>query len=304
MADGTHSGGRPGLSEMGLPAGQSTSRKVKAALFKAACIGAIVFSLGALGALLFDVLSDGLSHLNWNFLVSFPSRIPGRAGIKAALYGTIWLMSLTALFCVPIGVGTAIYLEEYAGKSRLAGFIKINISNLAGVPSIVYGFLGLAIFVRLFAFERSVLSGALTMALLVMPIVIVSAQEAIRAVPDSLREASYALGATRWQTTRRVVLPAAVSGIATGIILALSRAVGETAPLIMIGALTFVAFVPDGPFSPFTALPIQIFNWVSRPQAEFQQIAAAGVIILLFLIFIMNGIASIIRHRFDRRWNT
>ena len=286
-----------------LMSGQSAARKVKAVLFQAMCIGAIVFSLGALAVLLSDVLISGLSSLNWHFLTNFASRFPEKAGIKAAIYGTVWMMTLTGLFCVPVGVATAIYLEEYAGDSRLASIIKLNIANLAGVPSIVYGFLGLAIFVRLMSFDRSVLAGALTMALLVMPIVIVSAQEAIRAVPQSLREGSYALGATRWQTTRRVVLPAAVSGIATGVILALSRAIGETAPLIMIGALTFIAFVPDGPFAPFTALPIQIFNWISRPQDGFHDIAAAGVLVLLFFIFIMNAAASILRHRYDRRWH-
>lgn len=283
--------------------GQSAARKIKAKAFYLACLAAIIISLGALGILLLDVLVSGLTSLNWNFFTSPPSRFPGRAGIMTAIYGTIWLMSLTALFCIPIGVGTAIYLEEYAGDNRLARFIKINISNLAGVPSIVYGFLGLAIFVRLMQFDRSLLSGALTMALLVMPIVIVSAQEAIRAVPRSLREASYALGATRWQTTRGVVLPASISGIATGVILALSRAIGETAPLIMIGALTFIAFTPEGPMSPFTALPIQIFNWISRPQAGFHDIAAGAVIVLLGFIFLMNAAASILRHRFERRWN-
>ncbi len=285
-----------------LSAGQSSTRKVKDRLFQALCIGAIIFSLGALAGLLLDVVISGLPSLSWHFFTNFASRFPEKAGIKAAIYGTLWMMSLTASFCIPIGIATAIYLEEYAGDSRLARIIKLNIANLAGVPSIVYGFLGLAIFVRMLQFDRSVLSGALTMALLVMPIVIVSAQEAIRAVPLSLREGSYALGATRWQTTRRVVLPAAVSGIATGVILALSRAIGETAPLIMIGALTFIAFVPDGPMAPFTALPIQIFNWISRPQAGFHDIAAAAVLVLLLFIFIMNAAASILRHRYDRRW--
>lgn len=283
--------------------GQSTIRKVKAQAFYVLCVSSIVISLGALAVLLIDVLIRGASSLNWHFLTSFPSRFPDNAGIKSALYGTAWMMALTAFVCVPIGIGTAIYLEEYAGKSRLASFIKLNISNLAGVPSIVYGFLGLAIFVRLAAFGNSVLAGALTMALLVMPIVIVAAQEAIRMVPHSLREASYALGATRWQTVRGVVLPASLSGIATGVILALSRAIGETAPLIMIGALTFIAFVPNGPLDAFTVLPIQIFNWVSRPQTGFHDIAAGAVLVLLFFILIMNAAASLLRHRFDRRWS-
>ncbi|MCK4267229.1 MAG: phosphate ABC transporter permease PstA [Actinomycetia bacterium] len=280
--------------------GQSRARKIKARLLYLACLSAIIISLGALAVLLTDMFIRGFGSLSLSFLTSFPSRFPAKAGIKSAIFGTIWMMSLTALFCIPIGISTAIFLEEYTGNSRLAAFIKINISNLAGVPSIVYGFLGLAVFVRALSFNRSVLSGSLTLALLVMPIVIVSSQEAIRVVPRALREASYALGGTRWQTIRRVVLPSSFPGIVTGVILALSRAIGETAPLIMIGALTFIAFVPDGPFSEFTALPIQIFNWVSRPQAGFHQAAAAGVLVLLGIIFFMNGIASIIRNRFER----
>lgn len=284
-----------------LKQSKNLSRNLKAQLFYLFSLFSVIISLVALFSLLSFVFWQGVSSLNWQFLTNFPSRFPSRAGIKSALYGSIWLISLTAFFCIPIGIATAIYLEEYAKKNFLSSFIKINISNLAGVPSIVYGLFGLTLFVRSLAFGRSVLSGALTMALLVLPIVIVTAQEAIKTVPDSLREAAYALGATRWQTVRRVVLPAAISNIITGIILALSRAIGETAPLIMIGALTFVAFVPEGPLSAFTALPIQIFNWISRPQAGFHQIAAAGIIVLLIIVLLMNGMATFIRYKYYRR---
>jgi phosphate transport system permease protein len=203
-----------------------------------------------------------------------------------------------------VGVAAAIYLEEFGGRGKLSAFIDINIANLAGVPSIVYGILGLAIFVRWFSLQRSVLAGALTMSLLILPVIIMSSREAIRAVPHSIRQAALALGATPWQTVRHHVLPAALPGILTGLILALSRAIGETAPLIMIGALTYVAFVPSGPMDAFTALPIQIFNWASRPQAEFHQLAAAGIVVLLAVLLIMNAAAIIIRHRSqrDRAW--
>jgi phosphate transport system permease protein len=250
-----------------------------------------------LAVLLVHATREGLPWLDLQFIKDFPSRFPARAGIKSALVGTLWLISLTAVFSIPIGVAGAIYLEEYASRTRLNTAIEISIANLAGVPSIVYGMLGLAIFVRWMALGRSVVAGALTMSLLILPVIIISSREALRAVPDSIRRASFALGATQWQTIRHHVLPAALPGILTGTILALSRAIGETAPLIMIGALTYVAFVPAGPMDAFTALPIQIFNWVSRPQQEFHELAAAGIVVLLAVLLLMNGIAVVIRQR-------
>ncbi|PKL54677.1 MAG: phosphate ABC transporter, permease protein PstA [Candidatus Methanoperedenaceae archaeon HGW-Methanoperedenaceae-1] len=253
-----------------------------------------------LAMLLWDAWDKGAGWLSWEFLTSFPSRFPEKAGIKSALWGSIWLMIITAVVSLPLGVGTAIYLEEYAKKTWLTKIIEINISNLAGVPSVVYGLLGLALFVRGLALERSLISGALTISLLILPIIIISSREAIKAVPSSIREASLALGATRWQTVKYHVLPAALPGILTGNILALSRAIGEAAPLIMIGALTFIAFTPESIFDPFTALPIQIFNWASRPKAEFQFLAAAGILVLLALLLAMNAAAILIRNKYQR----
>ena len=240
--------------------------------------------------------------LDQMFLTSFASRIPARAGIYAPLIGTLYMMAITAAVAFPLGVGAAIYLEEYARQNWFAKMIQINIANLAGVPSIVYGLLGLQLFVRTLELERSVLAGALTMALLVMPIIIVSAQEALRAVPPSMREGAYALGATRWQVVWRSVLPFAFGGTLTGTILALSRAIGETAPILVIGGLTFIAFIPESPTDSFTILPIQIFNWVSRPQEDFQLIAAAGIILLLLVLLLMNSTAIILRQRTRVRW--
>lgn len=265
-------------------------------------LGATVLGLLVLAVLIADVAKDGLPNLNWEFITSFPSRRPEQAGILSALVGSVYMISLVALFALPLGVGAAIFLEEYEKRGWLASLIQINIQNLAGVPSVVYGLLGLGLFVRLLAFERSLLSGALTMALLVLPIVIIAAQEAIKAVPPSLREAAYGLGATKWQMIWHVVLPSAFPGILTGVILALSRAIGESAPLITIGALTFIAFLPDGPFSPFTVLPIQIFNWVSRPQAGFHDRAAAGILLLLAVLLSMNAIAVYLRNKLQRKW--
>lgn len=276
-------------------------RKVKGRIVYFLCLGSVVFSVGILIAILGDVFIRGFGTLNFGFLMKFPSRIPANAGIMSALYGTVWMLILTALICIPVSVGAAIYLEEYAKDNFFNRFIEINITNLAGVPSIVYGMLGLAMFVRGMALDRSLLAGALTMSLLVMPMIIVTAREAIKTVPKPLGEASYALGATKWQTIRRVVIPSAFSGIVTGNILALSRAMGETAPLIMIGALTFVAFLPSGPLSEFTVLPIQIYNWVSRPQESFHDLAASGIIVLLLILFVMNGLATFFRYRFHKR---
>ncbi len=275
-------------------------RYIKGKVFEYLCLWAAVIALVLLALLLWDAWDKGAGWLSFKFLDSFPSRFPEQAGIKSALWGSIWLMLLTALIAIPLGVGAAIYLEEYAGRNKFTRIIEINISNLAGVPSIVYGILGLALFVRGMALGRSVLAGALTMALLILPIIIISSQEAIRAVPSSIREASYALGATKWQTIKHHVLPASLPGILTGNILALSRAMGEAAPLIMIGALTFIAFTPESPFDPFTALPIQIFNWASRPKVEFQYLAAAGILVLLGLLIAMNAAAIIIRNKYQR----
>jgi phosphate transport system permease protein len=277
------------------------ARKATAFGFLVLCVLATGVGIAALAVLLVDVAREGLGRLSWDFINGFPSRKPEQAGIKAALWGTIWMMGLTAAFAIPIGVGAAIYLEEYARRNWLTRVIQTNIANLAGVPSIVYGLLGLALFVRAMELGRTVLAGSLTMALLVLPIVIIASQEALRAVPSSIREGAYALGASRWQVTSRQVLPAAFPGILTGIILALSRAIGETAPLIMIGALLFVPFTPSGPLDRFTALPIQIYNWTSRPQEAFQENAAAGIIVLLVVLLSMNSAAIILRNRFQAR---
>jgi phosphate transport system permease protein len=264
-------------------------------------LAALVLGLATLGLLLYSVFHDGLGRLSWQFLTSYPSRHAANAGILPALAGSLFLIFLTAAMAVPIGIAAGIYLEEYGTRSRLARLIEMNIANLAGVPSIIYGLLGLSLLVRAMGMGRSLLAGAATLTLLVLPVVILSTREALRAVPGTLREGSYALGATKWQTVWHQVLPVAMPGVLTGIILALSRAIGETAPLITIGALTYVPFVPDGIWSPFTALPIQIFNWVSRPQAEFAQNAAAGIIVLLAMLLGMNALAIWLRDRQQRR---
>lgn len=282
---------------------QPASRLSGDRIFQAVCVAAIALPLLLLFVLFLDVFRDAWPRLNWPFLTSFPSRHPQTAGILSALVGTAYLMVLTAALAIPIGIGAALYLEEYATPSRLTYLIELNISNLAGVPSIIYGLLGLELFVRALRLDRSLLAGAATMALLLLPVVIMASREALRTVPYSLREASFALGADRWQTLRRVVLPLALPGILTGIILSLARAVGETAPLITIGALTYIAFLPDSLYSPFTVLPIQIFNWVSRPQAEFHINAAAGIVVLLALMLLLNGAAIWLRMKLQRRLN-
>jgi phosphate transport system permease protein len=258
--------------------------------------------LGAAAALVLlgDVLLDGLSHLSRHFFTSFASRFPERAGIRAPLFGTVWLLGLTALFAIPVSIGAAIYLEEYAPRNWATRAIQANIAHLAGVPSVVYGILGLALFVQAMSLGRSLLAGALTLSLLIMPVIILSAQEAIRRVPISIREAAYALGATRWQVVRYQVLPQAMPGIVSGGILALSRAVGETAPLVMIGAVTFIAFTPETISDPFTALPVQIFHWASRPQEEFRGLAAAAILVLLAILLSLNALAVILRNRLER----
>jgi len=261
----------------------------------------IGLALGVLTVLVLDIVFDGLERLGLDFFTSFPSRKPEQAGILAAWTGSLFLISLTILFALPLGIGAALYLEEYGGRGRITRWIELCIANLAGVPSVIYGLLGLQVFVRTLGFERSLLSGALTLALLVLPIIIIASREAIRTVPKGYREGALALGATRWQTTWTQVLPVALPGILTGCILAFSRALGETAPLITLGALTYVAQVPDSIFSPFTALPIQAFNWLSRPQEEFHRNAAAASTVLLAVMIAMNGVAIVIRAKFQRR---
>lgn len=271
-------------------------------VFSTSCLCLTLVGVVVLGVLLFSVAKEGGRWVSIDFLRRFPSRLmPETAGVKSALVGSIWLIVLTAVASVPVGIAAAIYLHEYAGKNRLTRFIELNIANLAGVPSIVYGILGLAIFVRLCDFGRSVLAGALTLSLLILPVIIIASREALAAVPDSLRQAAYGLGATRWQVVRAHVLPAALPGIMTGIILALSRALGEAAPLIMIGALTFIAFVPKGPLDAFTAMPIQIFNWCDEPDRIFQELAAAGILVMLGMLLPMNALAVFIRARHQRR---
>jgi phosphate transport system permease protein len=269
--------------------------------FQIVALTTLCLALAALATLIYSVVSDGAGRLSWEFLTSYPSRRASAAGIYPALVGSIFVIVLTAAIALPVGVAAAIYLEEYGTHSRLARLIEINIANLAAVPSIIYGLLGLGLFVRLLSMGRSVLAGACTLALLVLPVVILSTREALRAVPGSLREGSYALGATKWQTIWYQVLPVALPGILTGLILALSRAIGETAPLITIGALTYVPFLPDSIWSPFTVLPIQTFNWVSRPQAAFLNNAAAAIIVLLVLLLSLNAVAIWLRDRFQRR---
>ena len=264
------------------------------------CRLAVAFGVASLVVLLVSLAADGLPALSFEFLTSYPSRFPDRAGIRSAILGSAWMLALVAVMSFPLGVGAALYLEEYAPTNRFTTLLKTNIANLASVPSIVYGILGLAVFVRFLALERSLLAGAATLSLLVLPIVNIAAREAIRAVPDSLREAAYALGATRWQAIRHHVLPAAMPGILSGAILGLSRAGGETAPLLMIGALTFIAFDPISPLDPFTALPIQVFNWTTDPRGEFHALAAGAIVVLLSVLLMMNAAAILIRNRYER----
>lgn len=265
--------------------------------------GVFCTSIGLIVLVIFlvDILIEGTSRINWDFLTNLPSRRALRAGILTAWTGTLWILVLTAVIAIPLGVAAGVYLEEYAKKSKAASFLEINISNLAGVPSIIYGLLGLEVFVRQMQLGASLLAGALTLSLLILPIIIVTTREAIKAVPRSIRDAAYALGASKWQTVWTQVLPAALGGIMTGVILALSRAVGEAAPLIVIGALAYVPFVAKGPFDEFTVLPIQIFNWVSRPQSDFVINAAAAIIVLLFITFLLNGLAVYLRYRQQKK---
>ncbi|MGH2318145.1 phosphate ABC transporter permease PstA [Planococcus sp. SE5232] len=277
-------------------------RLIANAIFKYIFLAATLLALLALVILLFRIVTQGAGNLSIDFLTNFASRFPDQAGIKAALVGSLWLMMVVAPTSIILGVGSAIYLEEYAKQNRITNFIRMNISNLAGVPSVVFGLLGLTIFVRAMALGNSILAAGFTMSLLILPVIIVASQEAIRAVPGELRDASYGMGATKWQTILKIILPAAIPGILTGSILALSRAIGETAPLIVIGVPVIIQFLPSGVMDTFTALPMQIYDWASRPQQEFQAVAAAGIIVLMAVLLFMNSIAVIIRNKFDKRY--
>ncbi len=279
-----------------------TSRKTMEILFKIFCGVATLVGICALGLLLYHTVLEGMVFLKPAFFSNFQSRFPARCGMKAGIFGSLWLIGVTAFIAVPFGVSSAIFLEEYASKNKFWSLVELNISNLAGIPSIVYGLLGLAIFVRGLKQGQSVISGSLTMALLVMPVIIVSARESIRSVPLSLKEAAYALGASRYQVIFGHVLPVALPGILTGVILALGRAFGEAAPLIIVGALSYVSFVPENIKSEFTVMPIQIYNWAGRPQEAFHQIAATGIIVLLLILLSLNLVAIIIRDHYQKRF--
>lgn len=279
----------------------TTINKYKDQSFKIIGILFTLFGVLILGVLIYNIVLVGYTRINWDFLTSLPSRKPEQAGIYTAIIGTLDIMLLTIVFAIPIGVGAGIYLEEYSKKSKFASLLEINISNLAGVPSIIYGLLGLGIFVRFLGFGGSILSGSLTLSLLILPIIIVATREAIKAVPPSLKEASFALGASKWQTIKSVVLPSSFGGIITGIILSLSRAIGETAPLIVVGAMAYVPFVPHSLFDTFSVLPMQIFNWTTRPQQGFAVAASGAIIVLLLLTFIMNGIAVYLRNKWQNK---
>ncbi|AFZ50107.1 phosphate ABC transporter permease PstA [Dactylococcopsis salina] len=289
-----------------------SKRYQQGSIFRIVSMIATYIGLVVLAVLLIDVFIDGIRNLDWGFFSSYPSRKPEQAGFLSAWIGSIWLMVITAIVSFTVGVGSGIFLEEFAGESWYAKVIEINIGNLAAVPSIIYGLLGLQAFVRVMepiTGGRTVLAGSLTMSLLILPIIIVATREALKAVPDSLRQAGMALGATRWQVVREQVFPLAFPGMLTGTILALSRAIGETAPLIAVGALTYIAFLPpiwplsQGLQTPFTVMPIQIFNWVSRPQAEFHNVAATGILVLMVVLLLMNSIAIFLRNKFQKKLN-
>lgn len=275
-------------------------RKLTGTLFYGVCMAAIGILLMSLLALLYDVLTRGIPWLDLDFMTGVPSRRPERAGILPALVGSAQLGVIVAILTFPSGVAAAIFLSEYAGDSRLTRTLRTNISNLSGVPSVIYGILGLALFVRLAGLGFTLMAGALTLTLLILPIVIIASMEALRAVPDTQREGAYALGATKWQMIRRSLLPAAAPGIMTGMILAMARAIGETAPLILVGAFTFVTFLPNPVEGGYTVLPIQVYQWAGRPQADFQGISAAAIIVVLALMLLLNALALIVRARLSR----
>jgi phosphate transport system permease protein len=275
--------------------------KFKDNLFKFFGIFCTFFGIALLFIFLGSIIQQGIARIDWDFLGNLPSRKAAKAGILTAWTGSLWIFGMTAIISIPLGVSAGIYLEEYGKKNWMSNILEINIANLAGVPSVIYGILGLEIFVRMSSLGGSVLAGAFTLSLLILPIIIVATREALKAVPDTLRQAAYGLGATKWQTIWKQVLPSSVGGISTGVILALSRAIGETAPLIVIGALAYVPFVATSPMDEFTVLPLQIFNWVSRPDPQFVINAAAGIIILLLITFTLNGIAVFLRHKWQKK---
>ena len=277
-------------------------RKLKDKIFKYLFFSCIIFCIVFLVLLLFGIIKQGIRWMSFDFLTNFPSKIrPQRAGVYPALLGSLWLVGLVGLITIPVGVGAAIYLEEYSNKkSKLYNFLEVNISNLAGGPAIVYGLLGLALFSRLKGFRGSILAGAVTLSLMVLPVVIVSSREAIKAVPGILREAAYGLGLTRWQMIKAVVLPYASPGIFTGIILSLSRALGEAAPLLVVGAASYVTRIPNGIMSRYTALPIQIYQWSGMPKKEFQELAATGIIVLLVILLSANTLAIVLRNKYQK----
>ena len=303
MSTRTTAGSLPAAMPQTGSASNLPVRKTRATAVQWVLFLATAFAVLVLGALIWDVASSGWSWLSLDLLRNAPSRRPERAGLQPALFGTVWVIALTALFAFPVGIGAAVYLEEYAPDNRWTRLLKTNIANLAGVPSVVYGLLGLGVFVSLLAFDRTLISGALTMALLILPVVIIASQEAIRAVPPSLRQAAFALGATRWQVARDHVIPTALPGILTGIILSISRAIGETAPLLVVGAAAYVTFNPTSMTSRYTVLPVQIYEWARRPQQDFQDLAAAAIIVLLVLLLALNATAIVLRQRFSKRVN-
>ena len=276
--------------------------RLKDQAFKIWGIFCTLLGLVLLAVFIGNILIDGIMRIDWEFVMNLPSRKAEKSGIYTALMGSIWVLLLTTIIALPVGIAAAIYLEEYSKKNKLATILEVNISNLAGVPSIIYGLLGLEVFVRIMEMGASVMAGSCTLALLILPIVIVSTREALKAVPKSIRDASFAMGASKWQTVYHQLLPASFGGILTGIILALSRAVGETAPLIVIGALAYVPFAPSSPMDEFSVLPIQIFNWITRPQHGFVENAAAAIIILLLITFVMNGIAVYFRNKWQKKF--
>ena len=280
---------------------KTRKNRIKDEAFKYFGIFCTMLGLLLLALFIGNILIKGLSRIDWDFITGLPSRFPERSGIFSAFVGTLWMMFLTGIIAIPLGVSAAIYLEEYAKKSRMSNILELNISNLAGVPSIIYGILGLEVFSRTMHLGGSLLAGSLTLALLILPIIIVATREAIKAVPSTIREGSYALGASKWQTIWLQLLPTASGGIITGIILALARAIGEAAPLVVAGAMVYVPFAPSTPMDEYSVLPIQIFNWISRPQKGFEINAAAGIIILLAITFIMNGVAVFFRNRMQKK---
>jgi phosphate transport system permease protein len=309
------------LAEIGTP---RRGKALRDQLFVIICVATTALSVLVLGVLVVSIAMQGWKHLDLSFLTSYPSRFPEKSGFKGALWGSVWLCAICALTALPLGIGAAVYLEEFAPRTKLSNFIHLNIANLAGVPSIVYGVIGLTAFTYMFglfgtptdpAFEVGnpespfyirlpfggcVLTGGLTLMIVILPIVIIASREALRAVPDSLREGALASGATRWQMVWRMTLPAAMPGIMTGVILAMSRAIGEAAPLLVVGGFLFVTFTPNNLMDDFAAMPLQIYNWASRPQPEFYKVAASGIVVLLAILLTFNAVAVVIRQRFQK----